>query len=124
MPAKARFRLLVRSPLDCINGSLITITKTLLFAHWVIMPNHLHLLTTPMALENPDSFQMVWRRFKGRSSRFINGILSGNGTLWQDSLYDRWVRHEPEFNGWIDCFRSNPVKAGLAAEPEGYPYMQ
>ncbi len=98
--------------------------ENLAFAHWVIMPNHLHLLTKPMAIENIKSFQIVWRRFKGRSSRFINGILNRNGPLWQDSLYDRWVRDEPEFKRWIDYFRNNPVKARLAAKSEGYPYQQ
>ena len=96
----------------------------LTFAHWVIMPNHLHLLTKPIALEGNKEFQTVWRRFKGRSSRFLNRLLESSGALWQDSLYDRWVRNETEWNRWIDYFRKNPVKARLVARPEDYPYLR
>ncbi len=96
----------------------------LAFTHWVVMPNHLHLLTAPAAFADTRSFQMAWRRFKGRSSRFANRIMDREGPLWQDSLYDRWVRDESEFQRWTAYIRHNPVKARLAASAERYPYLR
>ncbi|MCC5807729.1 MAG: transposase [Opitutales bacterium] len=98
--------------------------ENLTFAHWVIMPNHLHLLTSPRAFEDTEGFQTTWRRFKGRSSRFVNQVIDRNGPLWQDSLYDRWVRDEAEYKRWIDYIRKNPVRARLATEPAGYAYLR
>jgi REP element-mobilizing transposase RayT len=95
----------------------------LAFAHWVIMPNHWHLLTQPTRFQSIEQFQQTWRRFKARSARYTNRIMNSSGSLWQNSFYDRWIRNEVEYQRWIDYLRNNPVKAQLAAEPEDYPYL-
>jgi REP element-mobilizing transposase RayT len=94
------------------------------FAHWVIMPNHWHLLTKPITFHSTEQFQMVWRRFKARAARKANQSMGKSGPLWQTSLYDQWVRNETEYQRWIDYFRRNPIKAGLVSQAEDYPYLQ
>jgi REP element-mobilizing transposase RayT len=95
----------------------------LTFAHWVIMPNHWHLITHPITFESIDQARKVWRRFKARSARFTNQVAGRTGPLWQSSLYDRWIRNEAERTRWIRYLQNNPVKARLAKNPEDYPYL-
>jgi putative transposase len=88
------------------------------FQHWVIMPNHLHLLTAPLDCENIESFKSAMTQFKLRSTQMLNRELERRGSLWQAHQYDRWVRNEPEYRRWQEYFRGNPVKAGLCQQPE------
>ena len=45
------------------------------------------------------------------------------GKLWMDERYDRIVRDEAEFLEKWSYIRNNPVKAGLATNPEDYPWL-
>ena len=90
---------------------------------FVIMPNHLHLITQPLHLETVDAFRDVWARFKGRSSRFLNQKIQRSGSFWQSYGYDRWIRNESELARWKTYLQRNPVKAGLCREGEEYPYV-
>jgi len=94
------------------------------FAHWVIMPNHWHLLTEPLSFRSTDEFQTLWRRFKARAARTANRELGRSGPFWQNSQYDRWIRDETEYRRWIEYFRKNPVQAGLVREADEYPYLR
>jgi REP element-mobilizing transposase RayT len=98
--------------------------EKLSFDQWVIMPNHLHLVTKPLVCATVDDFMEVWRRFKSRSARMINGVLERNGSFWQPSWYDRWIRNEREWQKWSNYLAQNPVKAGLCANGQNYPYLQ
>ena len=42
--------------------------------------------------------------------------------FWQDESYDRLVRDEAEFQRITRYIEMNPVKAGLAAKPEDFPW--
>ena len=42
--------------------------------------------------------------------------------FWQDESYDRLVRNDTEFERIADSIEMNPVKAGLVATPEEYPW--
>ena len=60
---------------------------------WVVMPNHVHLLVTP--LTNVSAFM---RRLKGTTARSANQKLCRAGTpFWQHESYDRLVRNAQEF---------------------------
>jgi len=99
-------------------------SENLSFDQWVIMPNHLHLITRPMVCRGVDDFIRAWRRFKSRSARAMNQVLGRSGPFWQASWYDRWIRDSVEWNRWSDYLARNPVKAGLCAQPEAYPYCR
>ena len=90
------------------------------FHHWVIMPNHLHLLTAPLRCERIECFKSAMKQFKLRSTQMLNRTLGRRGALWQSHQYDRWVRHECEHRRWQEYFRHNPVKAGLCKQPESW----
>lgn len=60
------------------------------FDHWVIMPNHLHLLTAPLNCESIESFKKAMTQFKLRSTQALNRMLERRGSFWQAHQYDRW----------------------------------
>jgi len=95
----------------------------LAFSDFVIMPNHLHVITHPIYLQTVDEFREIWRRFKGRSARFLNLKLERTGAFWQSYGYDRWIRNETELRSWQRYLARNPVKAHLCGEGDRYPYL-
>lgn len=85
---------------------------------YVIMPNHVHLLGTP-AIALPDLMQ----RIKGATALWANRLLGRSGRkFWQEEYFDRIVRNRTEFTRIQRYIEWNPVKAGLAATPEEFPW--
>ena len=84
---------------------------------FVVMSNHVHLLATgSVALHR-------WLRpLKGFTGYEANRILSQHGAFWQEESYDHLLRKQDEFERIKKYIEWNPVKAGLAASPEKYPW--
>ena len=80
---------------------------------YVVMPNHVHLLMTPLA--DVSKVMQSLKRFTALESNRILG-LTGN-SFWQDESYDRLVRDHMEFQRIANYIEMNPVKCGLAREP-------
>jgi len=85
---------------------------------YVVMPNHVHLLMTPL-VEVSKVMQSL-KRFTAREGNRILG-LTGQ-PFWQDESYDRLVRSETEFQRIAGYIEMNPVKCGLSATPEEFPW--
>jgi REP element-mobilizing transposase RayT len=82
------------------------------------MPNHVHLLVAgAMAAEK-------WlRMLKGATARQANLLLGRTGKpFWQGESYDHLVRSDEEFGRIQSYIENNPVKAGLTAAPEEFPW--
>ena len=85
---------------------------------WCVMANHVHALFTPIW-----EYVRLMQSIKGFTSRQINQLQSQTGrTLWQDESYDHWVRDEAELLRIIHYIEQNPVKAGLCAKAEDWPW--
>lgn len=85
---------------------------------WVIMPNHVHVILQPHV-----DLRHLMRWLKGRTGRIANRILGRTGTaFWQDESFDHWIRSAAELRNSIAYVESNPVKAGLVAAPEQWPW--
>jgi REP element-mobilizing transposase RayT len=84
---------------------------------FVVMPNHVHLLVTP---------GVTSRRWlgplKGFTAHQANRILGQHGPFWQDESYDHLVRDDREFRRVQRYIEHNPVRAGLVALPEQFPW--
>jgi REP element-mobilizing transposase RayT len=80
---------------------------------YVVMPNHVHLLITPLR-ELPGIMQSL-KRYAAREANKILG-LTGH-TFWQDESYDRFVRDDSEFGRIVSYIEMNPVRAGLCFAP-------
>jgi REP element-mobilizing transposase RayT len=77
---------------------------------WVIMPNHVHSLITPL-----DNFSMseIMHSIKSFSAHEINKELNTKGRIWQDESYDHIVRDEKELKRFEEYIISNPVTTKL-----------
>jgi putative transposase len=88
-----------------------------LFA-WCVMANHVHVLLKPVW-----ELKEVMQGIKGYTAYEINGLQEARGRVfWQDESFDHWVRDEEELIRIIDYIENNPVKAGLCARPEDWPW--
>lgn len=58
--------------------------------------------------------------FTARQGNRILGLIGR--PFWQDESYDRLVRNEAEFDRIALYIEMNPVRAGLAATPEDFPW--
>ncbi|HWZ83569.1 MAG TPA: transposase [Terriglobales bacterium] len=86
-----------------------------LFHDFVIMPDHFHALITPapeISLEKAVQF------IKGGFSFRLKSKLP----VWQPSFTNHRIRDDEDFARHRDYIRMNPVRAGLAAKGENYPY--
>lgn len=87
-----------------------------------IMPNYVHLL-----VQLPDdtlfSFERMMQLIKGRTATAGNRLLGRIGQpFWQPESYDHLVRSPAECERVTAYILNNPVKAGLTASWEEWPY--
>jgi REP element-mobilizing transposase RayT len=83
----------------------------------VVMPNHVHLLITPLA--PVSELMQSLKRFTAREGNRILG-LTGQ-PFWQDESFDRLMRNDTESKRIIHYIERNPVTVGLAVTPEDFP---
>ena len=76
---------------------------------WVIMPNHLHLIFTPLV-----PLEMLIKAWKGTSARRI-----GQGSIWQKNYRDTLIRDGGHFANAVRYIRRNPAKQGTYTLWEG-----
>jgi putative transposase len=85
---------------------------------YCIMPNHVHLVITP--LRNPNgvlhSLAHIMHSLKGFTARRGNALLGRSGSFWQHESYDHYVRDPSELERIVAYVVSNPVKARLVSD--------
>ena len=86
---------------------------------WVIMPNHLHLLLTPLP---GHKISMIMHSRKLYTAREANKILNRAGQFWQRDYFDRYIRDEKHFKRAWEYIEQNPVKAKLCTRAEDWPW--
>jgi len=90
----------------------------------VVMPDHVHLLLTPI-LQNgvPLPLAEIMRRLKGRSAREINLLLNRNGRVWQAESFDHILRSNVSLAKKAEYICQNPVRAGLVESEDEYQWL-
>ncbi len=91
-----------------------------------VMPDHVHLLLTPMPrLDAPGchSLTSILHSIKSYTANQINKLLGRTGSFWQDERHDRAIRTETEFQRKLRYIVNNAVAAGLADSAEDYPFL-
>ncbi|MGB8011039.1 MAG: transposase [Terriglobales bacterium] len=91
----------------------------------VVMPDHVHLLLTPLpdAQGWPHALPAIVKPIKGASAHGVNKLLGTSGPVWQEESFEHTVRNDGSFQEKLDYIRQNPVRKGLAVKPEGYPWL-
>lgn len=89
-----------------------------LVSEYVIMPDHVHILTKPM---KPLGYGM--QEFKKSVARLMNRKEKVKGRkIWLDEYHARVILGELEYSRKVEYIHWNPVKARLVAEPQDYLY--
>ncbi len=86
---------------------------------YVLMPDHLHLF---VVIEDDRIWLSAWI---GSLKKTVSKVLRGRGEApphWQKGFFDHVMRGSESYSQKWDYVRANPVRAGLVARPEDWPY--
>ncbi|MCI0705451.1 MAG: transposase [Planctomycetia bacterium] len=86
---------------------------------WVVMPNHVHVLFTPIIGRSLSDIVGSWKSFTAKEA---NKLLHRSGQFWQKEYFDRFIRTAEHFGYALDYIEKNPLKAGLCLAPEDWPF--
>ncbi|HVH73110.1 MAG TPA: transposase [Candidatus Dormibacteraeota bacterium] len=81
-----------------------------LLAAWNVMPNHVHMLCTPI---NGFGLGAIMHSLKSYTSNEANKILGRRSHFWQKEYFDRYIRNARHFAKAVEYIENNPVKANL-----------
>ncbi|MBK9973941.1 MAG: transposase [Planctomycetes bacterium] len=117
-PALAAMAQAALKHFDCERYSLLA---------WAIMPNHIHVLFRPAEGQSASTIIATWKKFTarrildsaGKSSLVIGPVPK---PVWHREYWDRYIRNERHFRTVVDYIHNNPVKAGLVARPQDWPW--
>lgn len=101
---------------DCLNHHD---NKKYRLTAWVIMPNHIHLLLTPL---EDQHLSEILHSIKSYTAHEANKALDRAGQFWQIEAFDRYIRNEKHYVNTIKYIENNPVKDGLCANVSDWKY--
>lgn len=96
-----------------------------------LLSNHAHLLLDQQGIPAPPprrdgktytALSRAMRLLKRESAARCNRVLGRQGVFWQHESYDHVVRDAGEFARILAYIVNNPVKAGLVADWQDWPY--
>jgi REP element-mobilizing transposase RayT len=76
--------------------------------HWVIMPNHVHVLVLKAESHQLEDILHGWKSF---SARYINKLSSRTGQLWQHESFDHIVRSQSQLENFRRYIVENASQA-------------
>ena len=94
---------------------------------WVVLPDHMHCVWT---LPDGDrDFSMRWNVIKARFSFAMaagrqrpSHIARREKGIWQRRFWEHHIRNDDDYAAHVNYCWINPVKHGLAATPDAWPY--
>ena len=91
---------------------------------YCIMPNHAHLVCTPLEKLAGTYFGLteILHSLKRHTAREANKTLQRNGSFWQDESYDHFIRDDAELERIVKYILYNPVKANLVKEQSDWKW--
>jgi putative transposase len=104
---------------------LIDILRSLVAEHhfklhdFVVMPDHVHLL---IEVGNDMTIEKAMQLIKGRFSHRLSHEFGYKGEVWQRGFTEVQVMNKQNLDAHHAYIAENPVKAGLAASTEEYPF--
>jgi putative transposase len=76
------------------------------------MPDHVHFLAAFAPEVGMKKVVRSWKRYTGKHAQ----------VCWQRDFFDHRLRREESFEAKAAYIRRNPVRAGLVANEEDWPY--
>lgn len=88
------------------------------------MPNHVHLVLTP--LYDGDSLYSVaeiMQSIKSASAHAVYRLLNRSGQVWQRESFDRVLRRDESVRAKVEYIVQNLVRAGLVRASAEYRWL-
>jgi REP element-mobilizing transposase RayT len=101
-------RMLVESAIEHNEGSLYRVAAS------VVMPNHVHVVVTPLGEQRLSDIVQNWKSFTAHA---INRLLKRKGTFWQKESFDHIVRNADEMDRIRAYIRDQQVNATSPSRP-------
>jgi REP element-mobilizing transposase RayT len=79
---------------------------------FVVMPNHVHALVTPLNEHNLSDILHSWKSY---TSSQINKQVGQSGSFWQKESFDHMVRSPASLEKFAEYIRENPRKVEAAS---------
>lgn len=89
---------------------------------YVVMPEHVHLLVSEPAEKMLSKAMQLLKTSVSIQARKQGGRESGESPSWQARYFDHNVRNYEGFVTQLRYIHRNPVKRGLCAKPEDWPW--
>ncbi len=87
---------------------------------WVVMPDHVHLFCAPGTWP-PEPLERWIRYWKSEVSR--NWPRPEEQPIWQRDFWDTQLRPGDDYRAKWHYVRDNPVRAGLCANADAWPFQ-
>jgi type I restriction enzyme R subunit len=97
---------------------------------FVIMPNHVHMLITPVADDvdvkakrnefRSTKLELILKSIKGASAIACNRLRRRKGAFWQADSYDHIVRSLEQLSAYRGYIARNPALAHLALQSQAF----
>jgi REP element-mobilizing transposase RayT len=112
---RGRNQLVQPSIADCIDRSLHhQHSRGEWWIHlFLLMPDHLHALLSFSQETSMEASISNWKRFVARQA----------GIVWQRDFFDHRLRRDESLNEKWNYIRQNPVRKGLVATPDDWPFQ-
>ena len=104
---------------------LIDVLRSLVAEHrfklhdFVVMPDHVHLL---IEVSEDMTIEKAMQLVKGRFSHRLSHEFGYKGEVWQRGFTEVQVMNKQNFEAHRAYIAQNPVKAGLAASVDEFPF--
>jgi putative transposase len=86
---------------------------------FVILPDHVHLL---IEIVDDMTIEKAMQLIKGRFSHRLSHEFGYIGEVWQRGFTEEQVMNKVSFEKHREYIAQNPVKAGMVASAEEYPF--
>lgn len=84
------------------------------FVHlWLLMPDHVHALLSFPRDKSMRAIVAKWKELVAKKA----------GVRWQRDFFDHRLRGDESYVEKASYIRMNPVRQGLVAKPEDWPYV-
>ena len=107
------------------EGARATLTPRIHLHAVVVMPDHVHLLLTPLRDGEGWPFPLVdiLQCLKSTTAHRMNKLLGMSGPVWEEESFDHVLRSDESLKEKCEYIRQNPVEAGLVERPEDYRWL-
>lgn len=106
-------------------GLLIQVLRSLVAEHrfelhdFVIMPDHVHLMLT---VYDEMTIEKAMQLIKGRFSHRLSHEFGYKGDVWHRGFVEEQLMNRESVDAHSRYIAENPVKAGLAAAADEFPF--